>query len=65
MTVLNTKNQLAIEFGNTKSVLTAYKNKDSARAEFVPLSGEVIQFNIADDNVETLIYQGEVFVKMN
>lgn len=52
--------QLNVQMGNMHCFAEPYTKKNTIRVELVPFSGEVIQFNIKDDEVDGFTY-GDLF----
>lgn len=52
-----------ITWGALKSVATAYERPDSVRVEFVPNSGNVVEFDVQGSDVVALRFEGMVFTK--
>jgi CubicO group peptidase (beta-lactamase class C family) len=61
---LGRDDQLRVSWGRVASDATAYEGRDQMRVEFVPNSGQVIAFDVDDDRVVALEFDGMRFSKV-
>jgi hypothetical protein len=56
---------LAFDWGVLQAVATAYDDPDTARVEFVPGSGQVVAFEVADGHASAITFDGLRFARID
>jgi CubicO group peptidase (beta-lactamase class C family) len=59
--VLDEQQNMHVSWGNMHAVATPFKYQDSVRLELSPGQGRTITFNISDNKVQSLVYDGLEF----
>ena len=61
---LDAAGAMVIRWGRLAAVATAYERADQVRVEFVPNAGDVLAFEVHDDRVDALAFEGMTFKKI-
>jgi CubicO group peptidase (beta-lactamase class C family) len=60
---LDDKGNFSFTWGQLKTSVMAFTKPNTMRAEFVMFNGNMVQFNQVDNNIASLSYEGNSFVK--
>jgi len=61
---LSTNNELLIQQGNLRATATAGVAEDSIRVEFIPGSGDILNFIIKNKSVKQINYEGAIYTRI-